>query len=145
MKQCCKTGDEKPKSNYQKYGMYFIYLVLSAILLFVITTNFVIHGDETPHGGIVAHVQNGYAIEKVKGIRRVYFYLLKDDEKTTITDKNLKGKVEFILKNGEIEKYDLTLSNDKQTLKVIFQERKKIKQTTVQIVHKKINYKAIYK
>lgn len=111
MKECCKTGNEKPRSNYQKYGMYFIYIVLSGILLFVITTSFVKHGEETPHGGIIAHVQNGYAIEKVKGIKRMYFYLLYDDEKTTITDENLKGNVEFTLNDGKKENYELTLSN----------------------------------
>ena len=145
MKECCKTGNEKPRSNYQKYRMYFIYIVLSAILLFVITTGFVKHGEETPHGGIIAHVQNGYAIEKVKGIKRMYFYLLYDDENTTITDENLKGNVEFTLNDGKKENYELTLSKDLQALKIIFTEKKKIKSTRVLINYKKMNFKTIYK
>ena len=101
------------------------------------STSFLLHGDETPHGGIVVHANNGYNIERVHGIKRFFFYLLAEDERTTIEDKNLIGSVELILKDGSKEKYNLLLAKDSQTLKIIFKERKKIKSSVVHIQYKK--------
>ncbi len=145
MKDCCKIDDEKPNNNFQKYFKWLLYAILAGIVIFVLTTGFTKHGEETPHGGVVAHLQNGYAIEKVKGIKRMYFYLLSNHEKITVTDKNLKGKVEFILKDGKIENYDLTLSKDLQALKIVFTAKKKIKSTKVFINYKNLKFKTTYK
>ena len=114
-------------------------VLFNSLLIFFIgiSTSFILHGDETPHGGIVVHAINGYNIEKVKGIKRIFFYLLSNDEKTTIRDKKLTGTVEFILNNGAKEKHNLVLSKDEQALKFIFKEKKKIKAYIVHIQYKK--------
>ena len=46
-------------------------VLFNSLLIFFIgiSTSFILHGDETPHGGIVVHAINGYNIEKVKGIK----------------------------------------------------------------------------
>lgn len=106
------------------------------ISVLLINMGFIKHGDETPHGGIVVHATNGYNIEKVRGIKRIFFYLLSDDEKTTIRDKTLAGTVEFMLKNGTKEKHSLVLSKDEQALKFIFKEKKRIKAYIVHIQYK---------
>lgn len=112
-------------------------LIVLLIFFMGMSTSFLLHGDETPHGGIVVHANNGYNIERVHGIKRFFFYLLAEDERTTIEDKNLIGSVELILKDGSKEKYNLLLAKDSQTLKIIFKERKKIKSSVVHIQYKK--------
>lgn len=94
------------------------------------------HGDETPHGGIIAHANDGYSIEKVQGIKRLFFYLLDNDEKTTIEDKNLSGFVEFTLKDGSKERHQLELTKNLQALKIIFTEKIKIDTVVVYILYK---------
>ena len=101
------------------------------------------HGDETPHGGIIVHANDGYSIEKVQGIKRLFFYLLDNDEKTTIEDKNLNGFVEFTLKDGSKEQHQLELTKNLQALKIIFTEKIKIDTIVVHILYneKKITAK----
>ena len=137
MKECCKINNNETSSELKKYSRWFIYSLLISIVLFVLTTSFVKHGDETPHGGIIVHATNGYNVEKVRGFKRVFFYLLSKDEKTTISDKMLTGTVEFMLKDGTKESHSLTLSKDTQTLKFIFKEKKKIKNYLVRINYKR--------
>ena len=117
--------------------MKFLSIHLVLALFLGVNTSFLIHGEETPHGGIVIHATNGFNIEKVHGIKRLFFYLLKDDERTTIRDEKLSGSVEFILKDGSKEKHDLILSKNEETLKIVFKEKKKIKITIVHIKYKK--------
>ncbi len=93
------------------------------------------HGDETPHGGIVEHANDGYSIEKVQGIKRLFFYLLDNDEKTTIEDKNLNGFVEFTLKDGSKERHQLELTKNLQALKIIFTEKIKIDTVVLHILY----------
>lgn len=115
--------------------------VLSINLLLIIflgvSTSFLFHGDETPHGGRVVHATNGYKIEKLRGVKRLFFYLLENDERTTIKNKELQGVVELILKDGSKEKHALVLANDDEALKIVFTEKKKIKMATVRIRYKK--------
>ena len=110
----------------------------SLLILFIgISTSFLLHGDETPHGGVVVHANDGLYIEKLHGFKRLFFYLLENDERTTIRNKELKGVVEFILKDGTKEKHALMLANDNEALKIVFKEKKRIKTTIVHIRYKK--------
>jgi len=93
------------------------------------------HGDETPHGGIVVHANNGYSIEMLQSFKKVYFYLLEDDV-TTVSNVKLSGEVELIMKDGTKKKINIELSKDKEALKVTLEKKKNVKSYKVNINHK---------
>ena len=47
--------------------MRYLSIQLCLIMFLGISTSFLFHGGENTQGDIVAHVQNGYTIEKLRG------------------------------------------------------------------------------
>ena len=114
-------------------------LLFNSLFIFIVgvCSSFLLHGDETPHGGVVVHANNGLYIEKLRGFKRLFFYLLENDERTTVKNKELKGAVEITLKDGSKEKHALIHANDNEALKIVFKEKRRIKSTVVHIKYKK--------
>jgi len=93
------------------------------------------HGDETPHGGIVVHANNGYSVEMLHSFKKVYFYLLEDDV-TTVSNVGLSGELELIMKDKTKKKINVELSNDKEALKVVIEKKKNVKSYVINIKNK---------
>ena len=91
------------------------------------------HGEETPHGGVVKHATHGYNIEKVRGIGRMYFYLLEHDEISTVRDSKISGRIEIKFTNEETLLLNLTLKGDSETLKTLYKDKRKIQNIDVYI------------